>query len=152
MKTDLTVAGYIFYDNHLLLVEHKKLGLWLPVGGHIEPGEIPDEAMLREAKEEVGLDIKIIDLGDQSYRGENEIERCAMAFHSNVHPVGDHYHYCQFFLCESDNKELSINEREISDAKWVSFTDLNNALSNIRPKGLEFLAFKRYGEIKHAVD
>ena len=30
-------------------------GKWIGVGGHIEPGETPDECVLREAKEETGL-------------------------------------------------------------------------------------------------
>ncbi|MCR4280214.1 MAG: hypothetical protein NUV82_02175 [Candidatus Komeilibacteria bacterium] len=41
MKTDLVVAGYIFHQNKVLLVHHTKLGLWLPVGGHIDANETP---------------------------------------------------------------------------------------------------------------
>ena len=54
MKTDLVVGGYIFHNNKLLLIHHNKLDLWLPVGGHIDPNEIPDDAIKREAQEEVG--------------------------------------------------------------------------------------------------
>ena len=43
MKTDLTVAGYILNNNKTLLIYHKKIGLWLPVGGHIEENETPVE-------------------------------------------------------------------------------------------------------------
>lgn len=39
----------------VLLVQHKRLGLWLPVGGEIEPGETPLEAARRELHEETGL-------------------------------------------------------------------------------------------------
>lgn len=39
----------------VLLIEHKKLGVWLCPGGHVEPNERPDEAALRELKEEMGL-------------------------------------------------------------------------------------------------
>ena len=63
MKTDLVVAGYIYYNDKVLLVHHKKLDLWLPVGGHIEPNETPDEALHREVKEEVGLRVELIGKG-----------------------------------------------------------------------------------------
>jgi 8-oxo-dGTP pyrophosphatase MutT (NUDIX family) len=41
---------------HLLLVDHINAGLWLPTGGHVEPGEHPRVTALREAKEELAID------------------------------------------------------------------------------------------------
>jgi len=40
----------------LLLVAHRKAGLWLPAGGHIEPGEDPWAAVVRECREELGIE------------------------------------------------------------------------------------------------
>jgi 8-oxo-dGTP diphosphatase len=42
--------------NQILLVDHKKAELWLPPGGHVDPGEDPIETVRREAKEELGID------------------------------------------------------------------------------------------------
>ena len=56
-KIDLTVGGYIIHNNKVLLIHHNKLNLWLPVGGHIDENETPDQALRREIKEEVNLDI-----------------------------------------------------------------------------------------------
>ena len=42
-----------------LLHWHRKVGLWLPPGGHIEPGEDPIEAALREVMEETGMAVEI---------------------------------------------------------------------------------------------
>ena len=42
-------------DDHILLVDHKNSRLWLPSGGHVEPGEHPRETVLRELKEELGM-------------------------------------------------------------------------------------------------
>ena len=38
-----------------LLHRHKRLGRWLQPGGHVDPGESPDQAALREAREETGI-------------------------------------------------------------------------------------------------
>jgi 8-oxo-dGTP diphosphatase len=42
--------------DHILLVDHINAGLWLPTGGHVEPGEHPRTTALREAKEELFID------------------------------------------------------------------------------------------------
>lgn len=43
-----------------LLLWHKRLQRWMPPGGHMEPNELPEEAAVREAKEETGLDVEIL--------------------------------------------------------------------------------------------
>ncbi len=40
----------------VLLIRHKRLQTWLPVGGELEAGETPLEAARRELREETGLD------------------------------------------------------------------------------------------------
>ncbi|MGW1628385.1 NUDIX hydrolase [Streptomyces anthocyanicus] len=40
----------------LLLVAHRKAGLWLPAGGHVESGEDPWAAVVRECREELGIE------------------------------------------------------------------------------------------------
>jgi 8-oxo-dGTP diphosphatase len=42
----------------LLLGDHRKSGLLLPPGGHVEDGEDPRQAVTREAREELGLDAR----------------------------------------------------------------------------------------------
>ena len=39
-----TVAVFVVSAGHVLLHYHRKLGRWLPPGGHIEDNELPDEA------------------------------------------------------------------------------------------------------------
>ena len=42
-------------DGAVLLVDHINAGLWLPPGGHVEPGEHPRDTAVREVAEELGL-------------------------------------------------------------------------------------------------
>ncbi len=45
-----------FRRRHLLLGDHRRSGLWLPPGGHVERGETPAQSVAREAREELGLE------------------------------------------------------------------------------------------------
>lgn len=52
------VAYFLLIDSltdQVLLVDHKKAGLWLPAGGHVEPNEHPRETVKREILEELGI-------------------------------------------------------------------------------------------------
>ncbi|MFE4255545.1 NUDIX domain-containing protein [Streptomyces sp. NPDC056910] len=40
----------------MLLVAQRKAGLWLPAGGHVEPGEDPWATAVRECREELGIE------------------------------------------------------------------------------------------------
>src|SRR5262249_52059212 len=60
-KIDFTSEVFIVHDNKVLLRFHDKYDIWLSVGGHIEQDEDPNEAAVREVKEEVGLDIELWD-------------------------------------------------------------------------------------------
>lgn len=54
--TDLTVAAVIEYENKYLLVEERAMGnrVLSQPGGHIETGESPEQAVVRETLEETG--------------------------------------------------------------------------------------------------
>ena len=60
MKPDgrraFSVSIFCRHAGEVLLVRHRRLGIWLPVGGEIEPGETPLEAARRELHEETGLE------------------------------------------------------------------------------------------------
>jgi 8-oxo-dGTP pyrophosphatase MutT (NUDIX family) len=55
--THVTGSAIVLGPKGVLLHRHKRLGLWLQPGGHLEPGESPWDAALREGQEETGLDL-----------------------------------------------------------------------------------------------
>src|SRR5918993_767411 len=60
LTRDFTVAVFVVAAGRVLLHWHRKLGMWLPPGGHIEPNELPDEAAVRETLEETGVAIRLV--------------------------------------------------------------------------------------------
>jgi 8-oxo-dGTP pyrophosphatase MutT (NUDIX family) len=56
--THVTASGIVVGPRGTVLHRHKRLGIWMQPGGHIDPGESPAEAALREATEELGLAVE----------------------------------------------------------------------------------------------
>src|SRR5271163_771914 len=54
-----TASAVVIHGGHILLVHHKRIGAWLPPGGHIEPFEMPHEAAAREVLEETGVAVEV---------------------------------------------------------------------------------------------
>jgi ADP-ribose pyrophosphatase YjhB (NUDIX family) len=55
-----TVATFVLHRGRVLLLFHPKIGLWLPPGGHVEHGELPDDAAVREVREETGVRCRLV--------------------------------------------------------------------------------------------
>lgn len=62
MRRHFTATAYVFdEDGRTLLLWHGKLLRWMPPGGHVDENELPEDAAVRECKEETGLDIEIME-------------------------------------------------------------------------------------------
>ena len=55
MRRAFSVAVYARKRDRVLVIAHKRTGLWLPIGGEMEAGETPLEAAVRELREETAL-------------------------------------------------------------------------------------------------
>jgi len=124
VKTDLVVAGCLIHEGKVLLVHHRKLGLWLPPGGHIEKDEVPDDAIVREFKEELNLDVE--PLNQRAVADAGNIKRqLALPFCVNVHSVGDHDHCCFYYLLKlAGRNEPRHLESELKGFAWFSPEEL----------------------------
>lgn len=145
-ETQIVVGGYVIHDNKVLLIHHRKLDLWLPPGGHIEPNEIPDDAVLREIQEETGLEVELVNQSNLPMEG-NIKRSLAVPFAVNLHPVGDHDHCCLFYLCKPLNPgQLKLN-KEVKAAEWFSKEDLDKPHVPVDVKHLALKAFEEYKKI-----
>jgi len=125
-KIDFTVCTYIVFENKLLLHKHKKLHIWLPPGGHIELDEDPNEAAIREAKEETGLDIKLIGEGrtyDSPYTSQDIIPPRFLNKHY-FDTSHTHQHINLAFFARS-NSANARHEVEGSEIQWFSREEID---------------------------
>lgn len=60
MQREYTATAYLFHEERTLLIQHPKLQMWLPPGGHLEAGEMPHEGARREVFEETALNIEFL--------------------------------------------------------------------------------------------
>ncbi len=74
-------AVFIVHNNKTLLLMHNKLRVWLPPGGHVEDGEWPHDAAVREAKEETGLDVELLPTHPPTGAGTQVAHPCIIPHH-----------------------------------------------------------------------
>ena len=88
-----TASALIVHNKKVLLVNHLKLGVWLYPGGHVEKDENPDQTLIREVKEETGLDVEIISQKDDCF-SDIAADVCSLHIPYAVlcELVGNHYH------------------------------------------------------------
>ncbi|MDA8062217.1 MAG: NUDIX domain-containing protein [Actinomycetota bacterium] len=77
----LTGSGVVLDSGRILLLRHRRLGIWVQPGGHLEPGEAPWDAALRESVEETGLVLE----ADHEPAGES----VPPLLHVDVHAAAD---------------------------------------------------------------
>lgn len=124
---DFTAEVFIVYKDKVLLRFHDKYNMWLSVGGHIELDEDPNEAALREAREEVGLDVQLYD-GHRLYARESEGYKELIPPHfMNIHKINDvHRHITMTFFAksQSDVAMPSDDDERVDNWKWMTKSEI----------------------------
>ncbi|MFC2143621.1 NUDIX hydrolase [Candidatus Aenigmatarchaeota archaeon] len=130
-ERQFVVSVYIVHENKVLLIKHKKLDMWLPVGGHVDQGETSDEAVLREAKEETGFDIEII--GKKEPGETKKVKMLHTPNHiqlEDIYPGHQHIDLVYFGKVISGN--LKQNEDEHEDIRFFSLEELEEHDENVK--------------------
>ncbi|MCA9369267.1 MAG: NUDIX domain-containing protein [Pseudomonadales bacterium] len=87
-KLCYTAGGMLIHEGKVLLVKHKKLGIWLNPGGHIDEDELPHQAAEREFWEETGVRVRALDPYQDSLVGQgSDSEFFPNPISTNVHWV-----------------------------------------------------------------
>jgi 8-oxo-dGTP pyrophosphatase MutT (NUDIX family) len=99
---DFTISAIIVHPNKdkILFCYHPRYSYWLFPGGHIELDETPDEALLREVKEETGLDVTVLaEKPTASKDANNEIPLYQPRFVSVHEAEAPHRHVALMYVC-----------------------------------------------------
>jgi ADP-ribose pyrophosphatase YjhB (NUDIX family) len=112
---DWAATTFIVQQGRTLLLLHRKLGKWLPPGGHIEPHELPDVAALREVEEETGLQVALLDTGALL----GTVRRLAQPLCILLESIGpDHEHIDLIYVARVVGGELRHAPGEAHAACW----------------------------------
>ena len=137
---DLAATTIIVHKGRALLHKHKKFGIWLPVGGHVDNNELPHEAALREIKEETGLSVRLYNPDPQTEF--NDARQLVRPVHILLEDIEEgHQHIDFIFYATSDTLELNPQDGESSDLRWFTTEELQkeNIPDNVRFHSLEAL-------------
>jgi 8-oxo-dGTP pyrophosphatase MutT (NUDIX family) len=130
-KIDFTVSIFVVHDEKILLVHHRKLKHWLPLGGHIELDEDPEQAAIREAREESGLDVEL--LGERPPTTSSGTRALIAPRFLDIHRISAmHEHIGMIYWarpkvwsarCVPANISLALKEHH--DIRWCSADELD---------------------------
>ena len=122
-KIDFTVAIFVVHQNKILLIHHRKLDKWLPLGGHIELDEDPEQAALREAREESGLEVELV--GERPPTTEPGTRALIAPRFLDIHRISaTHEHIGMIYWARPKNGALQLAEAEHHDIRWCAASDL----------------------------
>lgn len=149
----VTTIYLVNRENRVLLTWNKNMQTWIPVGGHVDPGENPEEAISREVAEETGFEFEFLQKPFFESNGNVKVLKPERIQIEKVHHHNFHINFIFFGKCtkfydkaETDeNEKLKwFSEEEILSMKdkmlenvWKSSIDAINKVKQKDPTGLE---------------
>lgn len=114
---DFTVATFVVHAGRVLLLFHRRLGKWLPPGGHIEADELPDEAAVREVWEEAGIAIELVGERALAIDSPRQLVRPQGIQLEPIAPGHEHIDLV-YFARPAGETRLAPNEQESVHIGW----------------------------------
>ncbi|MFD6675828.1 NUDIX domain-containing protein [Rhodococcus zopfii] len=118
-------------DSSVFLIDHIGAGVWLPTGGHVEPGEHPLDTAIRETREELGID------ADFGLTGTAPV---FLTVTRTTDIVGTHVDVSLWYVITAGQEtEFTLDSREFRSGRWWTVDEFGN--SDVRRFDPHFLRF-----------
>jgi 8-oxo-dGTP pyrophosphatase MutT (NUDIX family) len=141
----MTATVYVLKDDKVLLHYHKKYNTLFPLGGHIQPNELPDEAAVREVYEESGLKISLLDNDEKLELGNvKQIHKPMYLLLENIGQPIENIDFIYFATTEED--VLKPQDGESTQFYWLSREEISKN-KNIK-QHIKEIALKALDSIK----
>ena len=110
------VSYFAVIDNgSILLVDHRNAQLWLPAGGHVELDEDPRRTVVRELKEELGLDVALHAVGPPTMVTVTE----------TVGLTAGHTDVSLWYVVQGNRAaKIEFDQSEFDAVRWFAFAHL----------------------------
>jgi len=128
-----TVAVFVVWEEKVLLHLHRKLGMWLPPGGHIERDELPDEAAVREVLEETGVEVELVGERREDVEDPVQLHRPAGVQLEDIGP--GHQHIDLIYFARPRGSTSIRDEFSADKVGWYAPEDWDGMAVNAEVRG-----------------
>lgn len=128
-----TVAVFVVHERRVLLHYHRKLGKWLPPGGHVEDNELPDDAAVREVLEETGIRARLVGSHGLPIDDPRQLVLPAGIQVEQIYPGHEHIDLVYFARPEPDDvaaAEIDPRLAESDRVGWYAADELRSLGAN----------------------
>ncbi len=111
----------------MLLHFHRKLGKWLPPGGHIEDNELPDAAAVREVVEETGIRARLVGGNGLPVEDPRQLIIPAGIQVERIYPGHEHIDLVYFARPDPDHPRAAEVDPRLAESDrvgWYASTEL----------------------------
>lgn len=128
-----TVAVFVVWEGKVLLHHHRKLGMWLPPGGHIEKDELPDDAALREVWEETGVRVALVGERREDVEDPVQLHRPAGVQLEDIGP--GHQHIDLIYFARPTGSTGIHEDFSVDRVGWYAPADWDEMQVNAEVRG-----------------